>query len=196
MKDPAEWESSPAVFRIPEDHHHCTLANFVFTPAARDAVIWFGRELHAGNAPHLILTGLQGNGKSHLSVALYRHAVWHFGTQDCWWGDIPDFCNRVKRGMDEGISEDLLIDSQEAVKFVAMDDVWGRPLTPWEMDNVVFRILSAAISNKAALVVTTNYSKAQIGERLAPHEMDRLLQHPSKVIEFKGNSWRTQTGGK
>lgn len=189
MSHPWDWASSNTVFRLPSDHHDCTFANYIFTPKVLDATVWFHKELHAGNAPHLILTGSPGNGKSHLSIAFYRHTVFHWGTQSCWWGDIPDFCNRVKRGMDEGTMEDLLLDATEADHFVGMDDVWGRQLTPWEMDNVVFRLLAAAIGNKVGLVWTTNYTKEQIDEALAPHERDRLYMN-ARVIHIRDRSHR------
>lgn len=185
-----DWACSDTVFRIPPSHHHCTLDNFDWpSERVRDAVDWFLEGVREQTAPHLILVGDQGNGKSHLSVALYRNAVLRYGTQDCWWGDVPEFSRKVKDGFDTGRSKDLLQDALEATSFVALDDVWARPLTPWELDNILFGLINSAVMNKAALVLTTNYTKDQIAGALAPHEQDRLLQN-SRIITLRGRSRR------
>lgn len=186
------WPCSDTVFRIPRSHWHCQFENFEWERAGvHEAVEKFIAEMDGGGDPHLILTGDRGNGKTHLSVALYRYAILGPGTQDCWWGDIPEFCRRIKEGFNTGASVDILEDATGATRFVAMDDVWGRQLTPWELDNVVFGVINSAVMNKAALVCTTNLSIQQIADVLAPHEYDRLLQR-AEVVPLKGPSRRTQ----
>lgn len=187
-----EFPCSQTVFGIPPSHHHCTFKNFK----------WEGRERLAGligkfcvdffdqRAPHLILTGPTGIGKSHLSVAAYRHGVYRRGTQRCTWIDLAEFCAAVKQRISEPSCEDPFLKIQEARDLVVIDDLWGKELSAWEMTDVLFRVIQVAHLNRAAVVATTNHSKEVLLQRLAPHEFDRLFDGAT-VVAMQGTSWRT-----
>jgi DNA replication protein DnaC len=71
---PSSW----TIFRLPRSHHHCFLWNFEWNevqPASlHERVLAFLHGVQDNKAPHLILTGDPGAGKSHISVGLYRAA--------------------------------------------------------------------------------------------------------------------------
>jgi len=179
----SEYPTSLTVFRIPRSHWGCHLHNF----EANDAVWTAIEEFITGESPHLILTGNPGNGKTHLSVALYRWAVSQSGVVRSFWCDFPAFVFDVKRGY--GASDDVLKEVEEASDFVALDDMFGRELTPHEMESILYPCIQWAHRNQARLVVSTNYTLEQISTKLTNHELDRVLDG-SRHLHFTGESRR------
>ncbi len=181
------FDVSLSVFDIPRSHHHCTLNNFEFpSQAVRDAVSEFLACLDRGEAPHLLATGPPGLGKTHLAVALYRWGVLHWGTVQSAFVQVPEFFHTVKEFSDE---YDPFTDVVGAKRLLVLDDLLGRVPSPWELDNVVFRLINTAHVNCAAMVVTTNQTIDQIAQVLKPHEVSRLLQD-AVHIEFSGEDRR------
>ncbi len=127
----------------------------------------------AGEAPHLLLTGTPGIGKTHLGVAAYRHLAHEVGTEKATWLNVPTFCDRVKAAY--SAEHDPLLEYQDARRFVVLDDLFGRPLTSHEAEQIVYRLLDTAYQNGTAVLITTNSSTEELEAKLPPHEMSRLL---------------------
>lgn len=182
-------EGSWTIYRLPADHWHCQLSNFDWGvhPGLEAAVRQFVAQIDLGEAPKMLLTGPPGVGKTHLTVGLYRLMAKRFGTSDSYWCEVPVLYDQVKAGIDRG--DRPMEELQQARKFVALDDLYGRDPSPWEVSNILVPAINYAQRNKVALVASTNYSIQQLNQRLNPHELDRLTAR-ALVVQIKGASRR------
>lgn len=166
------------VFRLPRSHWHCTLSNFewgnVRPEQLRSRIEAFLPEIETGGAPHILLTGDPGIGKTHLGVAAYRWAAARLGTGAVTWLNVPEFCERVKRGYG-GSDPDPWEDYEGAQRLVVLDDLFGKELSSHEKDQIVTRLLDTAYLNNAAVLMTMNQDVEELKARLPPHEVSRLL---------------------
>jgi DNA replication protein DnaC len=171
------------------------LDNFVWDavrpPALRTHVEQFLTEIEAAvQAPHLLLTGAPGLGKTHIGVGIYRWAVARFGTMLATWLNVPVFCDQVKTTYTSTDTRDLFADYAEARRLVVLDDLFGRDLTAHEAGQVVYRLLDTAYQNGAAVLVTMNKEVEELPARLPQHETSRLLAQAT-IIPLKGDrDWR------
>jgi DNA replication protein DnaC len=185
--------TSDTVYRLPRALWHCQLHNFnwkaVKPRALQRLVTEFLEAAEQGQAPHLLLTGKPGIGKTHLSVGIYRWMVTKVGTLLAIWVDVPSFCDEVKASYGDE-DDDPLVDYAEARRLVVLDDLFGRPLTSHETE-IVYRLIDLAHQNGAALVTTMNHSLDGLKAQLEGHEQSRLLAN-SIVIPMVGDDWRTR----
>jgi len=188
-----EIESSSTVFRLPRSHWHCQLENFtwevVHPPSLQTHLMKFLNEAAEGHAPHLILIGNPGSGKTHLSVAAYRWMVLRLGTLLATWLNVPVFCDRVKATYTEG-EIDLFDDFTDAHRFVVLDDLFGRSLTVHEAEQIVTRLLDITYQNNAALLITMNQDLKELSARLHRHEVSRLLAQATVIPLQVEQDWR------
>lgn len=140
--------------------------------------------------PHLIMHGPAGLGKTHLAVGFYRWAVMKTDQRRCRFIQVPQFCDKVKRSFDEG--GDPFRDASDVDFLIVLDDLFGRELTSWEVNNVITRLVGVAYRNDAALIVTQNPDLDEMMDLLMEHEMSRVLQN-ADVWEFAGRDQRWQT---
>jgi len=193
MPEPADLPpGSQTVFRLPRAYWHCQADNFdwgLVRPASlSEHYSAFLAAAQAGGAPHLILTGEPGIGKTHLGVAAYRQLVREVGTERATWINVPDFCRRVKDGYDKG-AQDPFTDYLAAQRLVVLDDLVGRDLSLHEMNQIVYRLLDSAYQNAAAMLVTMNPPVSELAARFQPHEVSRLLAE-AVVIPLQGSGDR------
>jgi DNA replication protein DnaC len=169
--------SSNTIHGIPRSHWHCHLHNYD-EPKEKlvESVSWFLEEWEDQKipAPHLLLAGKAGRGKTHIGVGIYRAAVYISNIQDCAYIHVPDFCVRTKRGYGSG--EDPFLEVEDA-SLVVLDDIFGADMTEHEISKILTRLITTAYDKNQALVVTSNYSKNEISGILHPHETSRLLQN-------------------
>lgn len=186
-------ETNWTVFRLPRSHWHCQLESFAWDTVrpkkTREAVTTFVEQTRHGAAPHLVLTGPPGSGKTHIGVGVYRALAATYGTGLVTWVNVPAFCEAVKRSYrpDE---PDPWTDIEEARRCVVLDDLFGRELTPHEKDQIVTRLLDTAYQNHAAVCVTMNPSVDELKLRLPAHEISRVLAHATIVPIQATHDWR------
>ncbi len=182
------------VFRLPRSHWHCHLFNFEWagvTPASlQNRVFTFVEDASSGGAPHMLLTGKPGIGKSHLGVGVYRALSVAYGTGMVTWINVPAFCERVKEGYSDSTSP-LWDDIEQARRLVVLDDLFGRDLSQHELSQIVYRLIDTAYQNNAAVFVNMNQSHDELQARLAGHEISRLLQGNAEIIPMVAKEdWR------
>lgn len=187
---------SPTIFGIPSSHYDCTLKNFKWDrekDRVKEGFFEYLRELEAfiggdtppsEHPPNLILVGQPGNGKTHLTVGLYRWAVARTDTMRSVWLDVSEFCDEVKRSYDGGGE-----DPWEKVRYIdtllVLDDLFGRERTPHEIQHVINPLIGKAYNSRVSLVTTTNYERPQIANFLHDHEMSRLESN-GRMLKLKG----------
>jgi DNA replication protein DnaC len=166
------------VFRLPRSHWHCHLWNFDWTAVTPKSlehrITDFLHGAQDGKAPHVLLTGAPGIGKSHLGVGVYRTACTVFGTELVTWLNVPAFCDSVKRSYGPD-STDPWADYEGARRLVVLDDLFGRDLSQHEVAQIVYRLIDTAYQNGASVLVNMNQDVKELTSRLASHEISRLL---------------------
>lgn len=181
------------VFRLPRSHWHCTLSGFQWAgvkPASLQShVTTFLLGLERGEAPHLLLQGAPGIGKTHLSVASYRWAAARLGTAVVTWLNVPAFCEVVKAGYgNEGV--DPWPDVEGATRLVVLDDLFGRVLSQHEASQIVYRLIDTAYRNGAAVLATMNQEVDELRALLPGHEISRLLADAIILGMSSSKDWR------
>lgn len=183
------------MFRLPRSHWHAQLDNFdwaaVSPKSLRGAVETFVGEVEAGTAPHLILTGDPGVGKSHIGVACYRTMAAKVGTELVTWVNVPQFCENVKRSYNAG-EVDPWPDVEGAKRLVVLDDLFGRDLSMHESTQILYRLIDTSYQNGAAVLVTMNQDvrNSDFLTRLPQHEYSRLMARSTIVPMTAAQDWR------
>lgn len=186
---PVGW----TVFRLPRSHWHCHLSNFEWETVSpkklRSEIDVFVQSVVEGGSPHCLLTGTPGIGKSHLGVGVYRAVVAQLGTGQVTWINVPAFCESVKRSY--GNDVDPWQDYEEARRLVVLDDLFGRDLSAHEMTQIVYRLIDAAYQNGAGVLINMNHDVKELANRLAGHEVSRILAGPAHIIPMSSSKdWR------
>lgn len=157
-------------------------------PSLRERVEDFVTRVVRGESPHLILTGEPGIGKTHLGVGIYRAVVFTLGTLPVILINVPKFCDEVKASY--GKDYDPFDEYREASRLVVLDDLFGRDLSPHEIDQVVYRLIDIAYQNNAAIFLNMNNEVQSLATFLRPHEVSRLLQESTIIPVKSSRDWR------
>lgn len=181
------------VYRLPLAYWHCRWDTFdwslVLPTSLRETLETFLADVAEGKRRTVLLTGKPGIGKTHLGVALYRAATVFAGTGWSTWLNVPAFCDRLKQGFGQVDAPDLWEDVQLARRLVVLDDLFGRELTGYESQQVLYRLIDTVYQIGASVVVTMNQPHTELTVRLNPHECSRLLG-AATVIPMEGSDRR------
>ncbi len=177
---------------MPRSHYHVQLSNFQWDgirPASlQSRLADFYRGAVDGQAPHMLLTGSPGVGKSHLGLGMYRAVSAALGTELATWLNVPAFCEDVKRSY-QG-THDPWVEYEQARRLVVLDDLFGREWTAHEKDQIITRLIDTAYTSGAAVMLTMNPPVEELMQRLPAHEISRVLADCTIIPMISSKDYR------
>lgn len=187
--DDVPWEeipSSEAVYGLPRSCWGYHLRAFSWeglpdAPRREEAVRAFMVGHVAGEAPHLVLLGRPGTGKTLLAVGLLRWEWWRRDMSAAAWVHVPSFCVEVKESFSDGPDPWGRV---ERAGLVVLDDLLGRLPTDYEREQVIPRLVDTAYRNGASLVVTDNHGMEHLSAAMDAHETSRLKENSTLIRSF------------
>jgi DNA replication protein DnaC len=133
----------------------------------------YTKEYPALSKPGLLLIGEPGTGKTHLAVAALRRLMAR-GFEGLFF-DYQNLLDKIRAGYDvaSGSSDKEAYRSALECEVLLLDDLGAHRVTEWVEDTVT-SIVTYRCNNKKALIVTTNLSDSEAGERApgAPAQVD------------------------
>lgn len=141
----------------------------------------------------LLLMGPVGTGKTHLAAAiaiqlLEREYSVVFGTFNSLLSQI-----RYSYTGEDKDGEQELFRKYTQCDLLVIDDFGKERVSEW-VQQMAFEIINTRYENDKALVITTNMTLAQVGEKYRENGdalVDRLLEI-CKGIKLEGESWRVK----
>lgn len=195
---PEDVPSSETVRGLPREHWGCHLSNFDFSVLSNGDAKWaavaaFMDEHENGDAPHLLLLGREGAGKSHIATGLYRWAVYRYDLSYAAFVHVPSFSHAYKKSF-RGDAPDPF-DDIEGSRFLVLDDPFGRQPSDWELAQVIPRLVDIAYRERMSLVVTANQDRKAFRRSLEPHEVSRLFDGAIEIRFFEEADYRLRRRG-
>jgi DNA replication protein DnaC len=172
---------SHSIYRLPKKFWHCTFSSFDWTGKEKLKGILeeFACKVLEGQKPppHLLMLGPQGRGKTHLGVAFYRWYIYHRDASKALWLNVPTFCDEVKSKFNIPNFDTAAFWKEIGdAEFLVLDDLLARDLSPWELENIIFKLINLSYNNEQVLVLTDNNDIKGISKVLRKHESSRILE--------------------
>jgi DNA replication protein DnaC len=135
----------------------------------------------------LFLHGRCGVGKTHLAVAIARHAVEHHGVS-VLFQVVPDLLDRLRATFDpgSGVAYDERFEQIREAGLLVLDDLGTENTTPWAREKL-YQIFNHRYNERSPTVVTSNQELKNIDERIASRLLDTRL---TKTIELDAEDYR------
>ena len=165
---------------IPSGYRECSLSNFELRPGTRTAhrvaTLW-SADFRRGRTPRrgLLFVGPVGSGKTHLCAAILREAIFSRFAR-CLFLNVPEWLNNLREIIARDDVEE--IPSPRGFEIVVLDDIGAEQSTPWSRDQI-YSVLNYREANGRLTLATSNFSFAELGERLgraAASRLDALCQ--------------------
>lgn len=187
--DEVPWEeipSSEAVHGLPRSYWGYHLRTFswegLVSAGPREAAVRrFMAEHASGAAPHLVLLGKPGTGKTLLAVGLVRWEWWRQDMSAAVWIHVPSFFDEVKGSFEDGSDPWGRV---ERAGLVVLDDLLGKVPTDWEAQQVIPRLIGAPYRNGASIVITDNHPMEHLSATVDEHEVSRMKENSILIHSF------------
>lgn len=147
----------------------------------------------------LFISGTAGTGKTHLAAAIANQLI-HGGVPVICMTMI-DLLAQIKTTFDraDGATEAEVMRLYEDVPLLIIDDMGTEQPTQWGITKI-YAIINARYEAYMPTIVTTNYSGAELIDRMTPDRDDgytakktiERLQETCAGIEMNWPSWRTR----
>jgi chromosomal replication initiation ATPase DnaA len=137
----------------------------------------------------LLITGPAGTGKAHLAAAILRWRVEH--GKWATFRRLAEFYQALRESYRLNTSEADVLRPYIEGKFVVLDDLGGGALSDFER-RAVLEVLDRRLNQRKLTVVTTNWSLAEIAERVDDRVASRLASFT--CIELAGLDRRLTLG--
>lgn len=147
----------------------------------------------------LLFVGSKGTGKTHLAAAIANQLISE-GVPVLFITMI-DLLAKIKATFNgqSPENEEKLMRLYKNVDLLILDDMGKELPTPWALSKI-FELVNARYENYKPVIVTSNYTPAELVNRLTPPDgdvttadatVDRLLEM-TYTIPLAGESWRTK----
>lgn len=135
----------------------------------------------------LFLHGPCGVGKTHLAVAIARHALEHQNVS-VLFQVVPDLLDQLRATFDpsRGVAYDERFEQIRDAGLLILDDLGTENTTPWAREKL-YQIFNHRYNERSPTVVTSNQELRMIDERVASRLLDSRL---STVVELDAEDYR------
>jgi len=174
------WKDS----NIPHLDEPRTLATFRGRPGTEEAERAVNNYIQFGGAPALVLVGQTGSGKSHLLEAIGRDAMEN--NQTVRYDTAAAFLDRLRHTYSGADDQDLwqLTSWYQDRSLVLLDDLGAEASKDWAAQQLT-DFIDNRLRNKRRLVIATNCTESELGERLGERLRSRLYQTNDELHEVK-----------
>lgn len=174
---------------IGERHANCGFKNF--SPGENTTqlkkCVEFAKNLSTTDGEGLILYGSVGTGKTHLAVAIARHAIAKHGMSVCF-KSYPELVAvmrwAVKKNEERPLHEKLY-----DADLLILDDL-GKERTTAFVDQNLFNLINIRYREKKPIVLTTNIRGIKELAEYVDEAIISRLMGTCKAVELKGKDMR------
>lgn len=132
----------------------------------------------------LVLSGHPGCGKTHLCSAL---VAWMFSkVRDIYAFKESDFLNRIRSSFDMSGDYQSEIRYQCDHEFLIYDDLGSTGqggASGWRQE-VIFEVINLRYESQNPTVITTNYTRNDVKEKIGPRAYSRLYAQENCIIDM------------
>lgn len=131
----------------------------------------------------LLLTGEPGTGKTHLATAIIHRAI--EGGIDA---QIVNSTELLRSLRPAAANPEETEERYRTIALLVIDDLGKEKYSAW-VEEVLYHIINFRLNDCRATVITTNFSSAELEQRIGQATVDRIAQLCQPVI-FKAKSLR------
>lgn len=143
------------------DNYRVMMANRKAYTRAKE----YAKGLVNGKRDSLFITGNVGTGKTHLAASVANYLIENdirvkFGTLINLLGEIKESYKK------DSVTEEFIMDTYSKVPLLIIDDLGKEKPSEWVLEKL-FTIINNRYERNLPIVITTNYNREQLAERLA-----------------------------
>ena len=125
----------------------------------------YAQSIKNGSKKSLIITGNIGTGKTHLASSIANFLI--ESEISVLFGTLINLLNEVKNTYTmENKTESFIIEKYSKVPLLIIDDLGKERPSEWTLEKL-FTIINNRYENNLPVVITTNYNREKLRERLA-----------------------------
>lgn len=157
----------------------------------------YAKDIEDGSKKSLFITGNIGTGKTHLAASIANYLI---GCEiQVIFGTLINLLNEVKESYTaDDMTELSIIDNYSKVPLLIIDDLGKERPSEWTLEKL-FTIINNRYENNLPVVITTNYNRDRLRERLANRTNYEIadaiisrLYEMCKGINIKGTDKRKE----